>query len=494
MNLNILSFKTKNNNYIFDGNTSNIIAVDGVTEFIIKNFDKKQETIYQALNNLDFNIFKRKYSYVEKLFAQGMFQKYNKKNASINVREAFHNAPTMSLILVLTGKCNLRCEYCVYNDKYPKEINYDDTDMDFETAKIAIDQYFGLFAERRKRGFFKIPSVLFYGGEPLLHKDLIRQVVEYIEKKKYICNYYMTTNGLLLDKEFALFCVNKDFRLTFSLDGYQYNHDRNRVTINKEPTFELAVYNIFQYQKIKSENNKKLLISFNCCYDDYTDIEQCVNFFISNSKKLLPYYVVYSYISPYDTTYYDWLKENENLIKGTRTTFVESFNRVRSRFLRGEYNSEGERPAVQNLMLGAYAIAIRDKNEKNALNNSCVPLSKLAVYPDGTYALCEKMNKKFPIGSVNTGIDYERMQEIADMLKNALESNKCSDCPVKRICNVCFQFLEKDGQINADYCSRERRVSKQMLIDYCSMREENPEVMNYFSQIEETSDIINILS
>ena len=246
MNLNILSFKTKNNNYIFDGNTSNIIAVDGVTEFIIKNFDKKQETIYQALNNLDFNIFKRKYSYVEKLFAQGMFQKYNKKNASINVREAFHNAPTMSLILVLTGKCNLRCEYCVYNDKYPKEINYDDTDMDFETAKIAIDQYFGLFAERRKRGFFKIPSVLFYGGEPLLHKDLIRQVVEYIEKKKYICNYYMTTNGLLLDKEFALFCVNKDFRLTFSLDGYQYNHDRNRVTINKEPTFELAVYNIFK--------------------------------------------------------------------------------------------------------------------------------------------------------------------------------------------------------------------------------------------------------
>lgn len=494
MDLNIVSFKTANNKYIFDGNTSNIITVDDITEYIINNYDDNPENIFNNFSHLSPEIFYRKYEYVKKLFEKGMFKSGDGESLELDIKTAIYEAPTMSLILVLTGKCNLRCEYCVYNDKYPREISYEDIEMEFETAKRAIDQYFSLFENRKKRGFFKIPSILFYGGEPLLHKGLIKQVVEYIESKKYPCGFYMTTNAVLLDKDFAKFCVEKNFRITFSLDGYKYNHDRNRVTIDKKPTFDVVLKNILEYQRIKREMGKVQITSFNCCYDDYTDLEKCIDFFVSNGENFAPMYVVYSYISPYDTTYYDWLKKNENLIEGTRTNFVESYNKIREKFLRGEYRTEYEKAAVQHLMLGAYAISIRNKDKMNPLNNSCIPLSKLAVYSDGTYAICEKLNKRLPIGNVSTGIDYERMQEIADMLKNTLENGRCSKCPLKRLCNVCFQFLEETGEINYDYCEREKKALMQMLIDYCSMRENNPSIMEYYSQTEETSEILNVLN
>ena len=77
----------------------------------------------------------------------------------------------MALILVLTGSCNLRCKYCVYGEYYPNEITYSDIeDISLDTIQKAIDEYITLYKDKERHGYFKIPSIFFYGGEPLKKK------------------------------------------------------------------------------------------------------------------------------------------------------------------------------------------------------------------------------------------------------------------------------------------------------------------------------------
>lgn len=234
------------------------------------------------------------------------------------------------------------------------------------------------------------------------------------------------------------------------------------------------------------------MISFNCCYDDYTDIEKCVNFFVENSELFYPMYVLYSYISPYDTTYYQWL-EDKMKEEGREKCFNESYKRVRDHFINGDYKTKAELAAVENLLLGAYSMAVRNRNDIHALNNCCIPLSKLAVYPDGTYTICEKMNKRFPIGNVKEGINYDEIQRVTDKLINNLNSGKCSMCPVKRMCTACFQFMDENERINTGFCERQKKSVKNMLVDYCDMKERNPLIIDCFVAEEEEFNYLNVL-
>ncbi|SFU53022.1 4Fe-4S single cluster domain-containing protein [Clostridium sp. DSM 8431] len=99
------------------------------------------------------------------------------------LKELTYDSPLSQLILIMTDNCNLKCEYCIYSDKYPKDIEYSRRKMDFNTAKLSIDKYFELHKERKKHGLNKSANVSFYGGEPLLNFDLIKKSVEYIKNR-----------------------------------------------------------------------------------------------------------------------------------------------------------------------------------------------------------------------------------------------------------------------------------------------------------------------
>ena len=91
----------------------------------------------------------------------------------------------MHLTLHLTNRCNLACRYCYQR--------HGGEDMDFETAAAAID--------RLATG--NNPGVIFFGGEPLLRKDLILRVIDRCEAREpNRFHYKVTTNGTLLDEAF----------------------------------------------------------------------------------------------------------------------------------------------------------------------------------------------------------------------------------------------------------------------------------------------------
>ena len=110
----------------------------------------------------------------------------------------------MHLTLHLTDACNLRCTYCY--------VRQDTHAMMPDTAKAAIDL---AAADPGHHG------IIFFGGEPLLQRQLIYDTVYYAEALglpgKF--HYKITTNGTLLDQEFLEFSKQHQVFIALSHDG-----------------------------------------------------------------------------------------------------------------------------------------------------------------------------------------------------------------------------------------------------------------------------------
>ena len=112
----------------------------------------------------------------------------------------------MNLTLHLTNRCNLACTYCF--------VPFGNLRMTADTAKAAVD-----FAVTKGSP----TGLLFYGGEPMLEREIIHQTVAYAEQIRketgHHFTYKMTTNGILLDEEFLKFAKNVNLTIGFSHDG-----------------------------------------------------------------------------------------------------------------------------------------------------------------------------------------------------------------------------------------------------------------------------------
>ena len=127
----------------------------------------------------------------------------------------------MHLTLHLTNRCNLACRYC-----YAAR---GQTDMTFETAVKAIRQC----AKGSNCG------IIFFGGEPLLRRDLIREVIGWCERTEpRRFHYKVTTNGTLLDDSFFDEADRLRLHVALSHDGVREAHDCQRVGMAGDGTFD----------------------------------------------------------------------------------------------------------------------------------------------------------------------------------------------------------------------------------------------------------------
>jgi uncharacterized protein len=94
--------------------------------------------------------------------------------------------------------------------------------MSFDTARETLD-----FLACASNGSC---TITFFGGEPLMEFELIKQLVEYGESRHgQKLKYRMSTNGTLLRRSTIDFCREHDIFFVLSLDGDQEQHDANRA-------------------------------------------------------------------------------------------------------------------------------------------------------------------------------------------------------------------------------------------------------------------------
>lgn len=125
----------------------------------------------------------------------------------------------MKVTLSLTHRCNLSCKYC-YSGRAHKK------DMSFAIGQKIVDFAMGITPAEQKIEF------CFFGGEPLLCFDLMKEIIGYIrEEEKQARNLIrlsVTTNGTLLTRSVLDFLKNEDVDFCISIDGPAHVHDINR--------------------------------------------------------------------------------------------------------------------------------------------------------------------------------------------------------------------------------------------------------------------------
>lgn len=141
-----------------------------------------------------------------------------------------------ALCLNVAHTCNLDCSYCFAGQgKYKGEQAL----MSLETGKKAIDFLIECSGSRRNL------EVDFFGGEPLLNWQMVKEVVAYarsIEKEtgKHF-RFTLTTNGILIDDNVIEFTNKEMHNVVLSLDGRPHMHDRFRVDIGGKGSYARIV-------------------------------------------------------------------------------------------------------------------------------------------------------------------------------------------------------------------------------------------------------------
>ncbi len=201
--------------------------------------------------------------------------------------------PSISYI-VLTGTCNFQCRYCYVENaiKKPNKL------MDKATADKVID-IISRISEGKKE--YKI---IFYGGEPLLNKEIMYYIVENLEKKgNGGFNFGVITNGSLIDEKTAEYFKKHSIHVGLSLDGWKDLDANRQYKIGKE-TF----YSTIRALGILNEHDINAAISCTVTKSNYLYLRKIVEFFYGLGVKGVGFNLIL------DSTNKDYAVEDPKLL------------------------------------------------------------------------------------------------------------------------------------------------------------------------------------
>lgn len=148
--------------------------------------------------------------------------------------------------------CNLRCIHCPQRDVKKLIPGYKPFSMPWKIFKKVVDEV------------SKYDSVLRFtnDGEPLIHKDIIKQI-DYIQKKK-IKTFAFNTNGVFLDGEIVDALLRKtetNIAVEVSFDAF-FKNTYEKIRVGSD--YNRVMRNIFNFVYLRNKmklKNKKIMVS-----------------------------------------------------------------------------------------------------------------------------------------------------------------------------------------------------------------------------------------
>lgn len=233
-------FSYKDHNYIYDAGSGSLHECDKNTALYLK----KREGEDVDLSFLSYSEIKNIQSDVKALIDEGLLYKEEVKAYPVKSHEV------KALCLHICHDCNLRCKYCFADEgAYHAKREF----MSEQTAKKAIDF---LIANSGNR---KVLEVDFFGGEPLMCLQTIKNVVKYARGesakvgKKFL--FTTTTNALLLDDDAIEFFNAEMENVVLSIDGRKEVHDAVRKTVNGKGSFDLVIDHIKKFVRSRGDKS-----------------------------------------------------------------------------------------------------------------------------------------------------------------------------------------------------------------------------------------------
>ena len=249
----IHQYKLNGYNIVLDTASASVHSVDDVAYDVISLYGKKSvdeiadELVAKyAKDNLTREDVFDCLADVEELKREGKLFSEDKFKPSVDAL-AKRNTVVKALCLHVAHTCNLNCEYCFASQgKYHGERAL----MPFEVGKRAIDFLIENSGDRHHL------EVDFFGGEPLMNFDVVKQIVAYarsIEKQHgKLFRFTLTTNGMLIDDDVIDFANKEMDNVVLSLDGRKEINDYFRKTIGGVGSYDIIVP---KFQKLVEARN-----------------------------------------------------------------------------------------------------------------------------------------------------------------------------------------------------------------------------------------------
>lgn len=233
------SFKVNDEYFVFDSESGSLHTADRLV-FALLNDNKEILSQYSADETAEAQ------AEIEALKEKGLLFSAPQTSVEGNYEAGI----VKSLCLHLSHDCNLRCRYCFANqgDYHGKREN-----MPLNVALKAVDMLIA------KSGAVKNLEMDFFGGEPLMNFDVLRQTVSYAkeqaQKAGKIFKFTCTTNGLLLDREKSDYLNEEMDNVVLSLDGRREVNDFARPCPNGRGSFDLIVDNFRYFRSIRGNKS-----------------------------------------------------------------------------------------------------------------------------------------------------------------------------------------------------------------------------------------------
>ena len=170
-----------------------------------------------------------------------------------------------ALCLHVAHTCNLNCAYCFASQgKY----HGDRALMSFEVGKRALDFLIEHSGTRRNL------EVDFFGGEPLMNWEVVKQLVAYARTQEEAHHkhfrFTLTTNGMLIDDDVIDFSNREMSNVVLSLDGRREIHDRLRVDYAGNGSYDRIVPKFQKLVKARGGKNYYMRGTFTHANPDFT--------------------------------------------------------------------------------------------------------------------------------------------------------------------------------------------------------------------------------
>jgi len=367
-----------------------------------------------------------------------------------------------TIALNLTNNCNFACRYCFANHG-----NYGKPGivMDINTAKKAINLLFKSVTENNQSR----AAVAFFGGEPLLEWELIKEIVSFAKNnspENINLRFLLTTNASLMTPQKIKFMKDNNFSVMVSIDGAKKENDRNRIKPNGEGTYDKIIDNI-------KAANRVIPLTFRATItNNNLNLVRIVKHFRKLGAQIITFGL-----------------DNNNLREETYSKIGNNYEKLRKRYFNDLIS--GEIYEITNFSQILFQLLFRERK----ISHCNAGLSYLGVAADGLMYKCPRF----------TDISGHQFADINDLEKVEMKLNgfrkelrrdagsrnlNCAQCPFVYLCGgLChydlFQKNKSVLELIPEQCQLRKRIYYETIKLYASLPERIKR--KYFCQITDLS-------
>lgn len=379
--------------------------------------DVTKAEVEEVLDDID-ELKKQGKMFSEDIFA-GMAEEFKNRQSVLK-----------AVCLHVAHDCNMACKYCFAGEGEYQLGNRGL--MSLEVGKKALD----FLVENS--GTRKNLEVDFFGGEPLLNWEVVKEIVAYgreLEKthgKNF--RFTLTTNGMLLDDEVMEFANKEMSNVVLSIDGRKEVNDRMRVTRNDKGTYDIILPKFIDMADAREQKDYYIRGTYTHFNTDFA--EDILHLADLGFKELSMEPVVASPEAEYALT-------EEDLPK-----LFEQYDRLAVEMLKRERRGEGFNFYHYNVDLTGGPCVVK------RVSGCGVGTEYMAVTPEGDLYPCHQFvgHDEFKLGNIFEGV---KNQEAVEQFKgcNIYSHKECKDCFARMYCSggCAANAYNNTGSINGVY-------------------------------------------